>query len=74
MDMLDQASTDAEASLISEDLRLSFLYYGATDESGEETGWTDSWIGRTAFPQLVRISFTGGRSAMPPVVMRVGAG
>jgi len=71
---MDPASADAEASLISEDLRLSFLFYGATDESGEEIGWTDSWIGRAAFPQLVRISFTGGRHAMPPVVMRVGAG
>ncbi len=64
----------AEASLVSEELRVGFLYYGATDESGQETGWSDSWIGRTGFPQLVHIRFTGGRHAMPPVVMRVGAG
>lgn len=71
---MDEASTDTEASLISEDMVISFQYYGATDASGEEIGWGDSWAGRPEFPQLVRISFTGGRHAMPPVVMRVGAG
>lgn len=71
---MDESSTDSEPSLISEDMVISLQYYGATDASGEEIGWTDSWTGRPDFPQLLRISFSGGRHAMPPVVMRVGAG
>ena len=41
---MDEASTDAEASLISQDMVISFQYYGATDASGEEIGWGE--IGR----------------------------
>jgi len=71
---MDPAAESADDSLISEELRVGFLYYGATDESGQEMGWTDTWTGRATFPLLVRISFTGGTHAMPPVVMRAGAG
>jgi len=71
---VDAEAEAAEPSLVSEDLSLDLQYYGALDATGEETGWGDSWVGRTSFPQLVRISFRGERRSIVPVVMRVGGG